>query len=71
MIHRLQLRLRRAPGALQRVLVFASKRGYEPVGLVLRRDDAHFDLEFEVESERPAALLIRTLEQLFDVEWVR
>lgn len=70
MIHRLRLRVKSEPGALQRVLVFASKRGYEPVGLDVRREDGQFHMEFEVESDKPRTLLVRTLRQLFDVESV-
>jgi acetolactate synthase regulatory subunit len=68
MTHRVRLRIQNEPGALQRVLVFASKRGYEPVGLVARREAAAFLMDFEVESERPVATLVRTLEQLYGVE---
>jgi acetolactate synthase regulatory subunit len=70
MIHQLKLRIRTEPGALQRVLVFASKRGFEPVGMSVRRDGTLFTMDFEVESDRPRSILVRTLQQLFDVEEV-
>jgi len=70
MTHKVRLRVKCEPGALQRVLVFASKRGYEPVGIQVRRDGERFEMELKVESEKPKMLLVRTLGQLFDVESV-
>jgi acetolactate synthase II small subunit len=70
MIHRLCLRLKSEPGAVQRVIVVASKRGFEPVGIDVRRDGEHFHMELSVESEKPKTLLVRTLGRLFDVESV-
>jgi acetolactate synthase regulatory subunit len=70
MIHQLKLRVKSAAGSIQRVVVTASKRGYEPVGIFAERRGTHFDMQLKVESEKTRAFLVRVLEQLFDVESV-
>jgi acetolactate synthase regulatory subunit len=67
MKHRLTATLGTEPGALQRVLVTAARRGFEPVAVVAHKNTECFTVELEVESDRPAALLARALEKLFDV----
>ncbi len=68
----LRLETTRAEGALVRVLGLARRRGYEIMFLVARctEDGAHVALEMTVESDRPAAVLVRQLANLFDVERV-
>jgi acetolactate synthase regulatory subunit len=55
------------PGSLQRVLVTASRKGFEPVGLHTRKNVEGLELVLEVESDRPPHLLALALERLFDV----
>jgi acetolactate synthase regulatory subunit len=70
MKHRFRLELDEADGALPRVLLTAARRGGRPVGIVARLAAGRFEVELEVESARPPALLARQLERLFDVRSV-
>ena len=68
MRYQLDLILRRAEGALARVLGTAERRGFTPVSV---DGDAHADgdrwyLRLAVESDRPAEALQAQLEKLYD-----
>lgn len=68
---KLRLRLSPEPGALQRVLTVALRRGFDPSSLHVRRDATGVDVDFEVTApELDAALCRRQLERLYDVESV-
>ncbi len=66
----IQLRVKTAEGALIRVLGVVRRRGFEVARLVANRSDrdACVDVVMMVEGERPADVLVRQLEKLFDVE---
>ncbi len=68
MKHRLRLRVDAEPGALQRVLMVAARRGFEPLGFWATRSRDEFHIELAVESDRPAAMLAAMLNGLFSVQ---
>ncbi len=70
MMHRLKLRVDEADGALQRILLVVSRRGFRPHRVTARLEAGRFEVELEVESTRSAATLARQLERLFDVRSV-
>lgn len=71
MKHRFRLELDEADGALQRVMLTVARRGGRPVGVVARLvNGGWFEVELEIETLRPPALLARQLARLFDVRSV-
>jgi acetolactate synthase regulatory subunit len=66
MTHRLRLELHPEPGALQRVIVHVSRRGFEPVSVHAHRTC----VELELQGDRPVAPLARLLGGLADVKTV-
>jgi len=66
----IQLKVKIAEGALLRVLGVVRRRGFEIARLAANRSarDACVDVVMMVEGERPAEVLVRQLEKLFDVE---
>jgi acetolactate synthase II small subunit len=63
----LHLTLRRAEGALVRVLGLVGRRGYEIVHLVVRPEGEALSVSLTVEGGRPADVLARHIGKLFDV----
>ncbi len=70
MRHRLRAELTTETGSLQRLLITATKRCYEPVGMVANLIADSFVVELEVESDRSPCLLVRALERQLDVSRV-
>ncbi|GIW81131.1 MAG: hypothetical protein KatS3mg105_2938 [Gemmatales bacterium] len=70
-MQRLQLVLKKETGAMQRVLMTASRRAFEPVGVIARRRGGKFVMILDVEGKRPVRVLARFLAKLFDVEQVK
>ncbi|HTA66470.1 MAG TPA: ACT domain-containing protein [Xanthomonadaceae bacterium] len=66
--YQLELTLRRAEGALARVIGTAERRGFTPVGVEgeTRIDGDRWYLRLAVESERSAESLRAQLEKLYD-----
>ncbi len=64
---KLRLTVRPEHGALQRVLVHAGRRGFDPVALTARMNGETMHVEIEVRGPRDAGLLARTLERLYEV----
>lgn len=71
MNRRFRLQLDDAHGALARVLLTVARRGGRLVEVAARLDSGGcLEVELEVETERPPALLARQLARLFDVRCV-
>ena len=70
MTHALSLDCRDAEGLLVRVLGLAERRGYRPVAVSARAHGERLRLDLTVESQRPAAQLVRHLEKLLDVRHI-
>lgn len=68
MRYQLDLTLRRAEGALARVIGTAERRGFKPVSVdgETQADGDRWHLRLAVESERPADALRTQLEKLYD-----
>lgn len=68
MRYQLDLTLRRAEGALARVIGTAERRGFKPVSVdgETQTDGDRWHLRLAVESERPAESLQLQLEKLYD-----
>ncbi|MEP7117015.1 MAG: ACT domain-containing protein [Acidobacteriota bacterium] len=68
----LRLVVRRVESVLVRVLGVVVRRGFEPVRMtaVEGRVPGTFELAITVESERPPAVLVRHLANLYDVDQV-
>lgn len=66
------LRVKRAEGALVRVLGIVGRRGYTPVRVAAEPspDGAVWDVDLTLESDRSADVLARQLSKCFDVEGV-
>ncbi|MGM0577709.1 MAG: ACT domain-containing protein [Myxococcota bacterium] len=66
------VRLKRAEGALVRMLGLVGRRGFEPVDLnaAATACGRWIDVHLTVQGERPSDLLARQIERLFDVEQV-
>lgn len=67
MTHSLNLEVRKTEGILVRVLGLAERRGFSPVNFSADTVGENMTLSLTVCSARPAELLIRQLEKLFDV----
>jgi len=67
---KLRLVLRPARGALERVLLAASRRGFATSAVTAREQAGRLDVELEGSSPRDAEVLSRALARLFDVETV-
>ncbi|MBI4566182.1 MAG: ACT domain-containing protein [Planctomycetes bacterium] len=65
----IQLQLKRAEGALVRVLGLVGRRGYEVIRVEARPsgDERVMDVVMTVQSDRPADVLVRHMAKLFDV----
>jgi len=70
MTHSLNLHVRQTEGILVRVLGLAERRGFSPVTFNAATVGEHMVLSLTVSSGRPADLLVRQLEKLFDVTQV-
>lgn len=68
MRYQIDLTLRRAEGALARVIGTAERRGFQPVGVDggLQSDGAHWQLRMAVEGERSGDSLQAQLRKLHD-----
>ena len=68
MRYQLDLTLRRAEGALARVLGTAERRGFQPVSVdgEAQPDGDRWHLRMTVEGDRPAESLQSQLEKLYD-----
>ncbi|TAH40531.1 MAG: acetolactate synthase [Dokdonella sp.] len=66
--YQLDLTLRRAEGALTRVIGTAERRGFRPLSVdgEAREDGDRWHLRLSVEGERPAEFLTTQLEKLYD-----
>lgn len=66
--YQLDLTLRRAEGALARVIGTAERRGFKPVSVdgETQADGDRWHLRLSVEGERPAETLQAQLEKLYD-----
>lgn len=70
MTHALSLDCRDAEGLLVRVLGLVERRGYRAVAVSARAHGERLRLDLTVESQRPAAQLVRHLEKLLDVRHI-
>ena len=68
MRYQIDLTLRRAEGALTRVIGTAERRGFQPVGMEggLQPDGERWTLRLAVEGERSCDLLLSQLRKLHD-----
>lgn len=66
----LQVRLRRAEGALVRLLGLVGRRGFEAERVTARpsEDGARLDVTLQIRGTRPVEILARQLARLHDVE---
>lgn len=73
MSHTIRIRIKRAEGSLIRVLGLIFRRGFEVAQLTAGRteDGRWIDVTAVVESDRPADVLCRQIEKLFDVVHVQ
>lgn len=68
MRYQIDLTLRRAEGALARVIGTAERRGFQPVGMDggIQPDGERWSLRMAVEGERSSDLLLSQLRKLHD-----